>query len=179
MNAYTKIVLICVIFACSVAPTFAVNGLYIGGSFGNTTVDDSIPTDQSVNDINFRSDDTAYKLFVGVNIAPFAIETSYVDFGKFSDSGVDVELTAMDAFGMINFAVGPVGLFGKFGFVRWDYDLDNFAANYSKKGTDAAYGLGARFDLGGLGFRVEYELFDVDEVDDLYMFSAGVTYTFL
>jgi hypothetical protein len=42
-----------------------------------------------------------------------------------------------------------------------------------------AYGVGVQFRLLSLGVRAEYEVFDVDNVEDLNMLSIGVTYTFL
>ena len=177
MNIYRLLVVM--IATCNVQ-AFAASGLYIGGGFGNAKVDDQIPSNQNVSDINFRSDDTAYKLFGGLRMETLAAEIGYVDFGKPADKGVSLQLTALDAFASLDFfSVGPLAAFIKGGLVRWDYDLKNISSNLKKTGTDAAYGVGARFDFGALAFRVEYELFDIGEVDDLYLFSASVGYTFL
>lgn len=154
------------------------NGFFMGGSLGRATVSDKIPSNQQVQDIDFRSSDTAYKIYAGFKLSNLAIETGYVDFGKPTDAGANLALTGLDAFGILHFALGPVSVFGKLGLVRWDYDLDHIVSNYHKEGTDAAFGVGARFDLGSLGLRIEYELFDVGEVNDLYLFSVGATYTF-
>jgi opacity protein-like surface antigen len=46
-------------------------------------------------------------------------------------------------------------------------------------GTDPAYGLGAAFRLtDAVSLRAEYELFDVGDLDDLNMWSAGVEFNF-
>jgi len=154
------------------------DGIYLGGSLGNASIDDTIPVSESVQDIDYKSDDTAYKLFIGMGIAQFAVETGYVNFGGTRNSGTDTAMTALDAFGMLHVGLGPLGVFGKVGFVRWDYDVNNIARSYKKDGTDVAYGLGAQFDLGSIAVRAEYELFDVGEVNDLYLFSVGVTVPF-
>jgi hypothetical protein len=49
----------------------------------------------------------------------------------------------------------------------------------SDDGTDLAYGVGAQFRVWSLSLRAEYEVFDVDDVDDLNMISVGFTFTFL
>ena len=39
-------------------------------------------------------------------------------------------------------------------------------------------GLGAAINVGSFQIRAEYEVFDVSDVEDLYMMSAGFVYTF-
>ena len=41
-----------------------------------------------------------------------------------------------------------------------------------------AYGVGAAVGLGALKIRAEYTMYDVNNIDDLYLISAGVTYHF-
>ena len=48
----------------------------------------------------------------------------------------------------------------------------------SESGTDLMYGLGARFALGKLHIRGEWEEFDIEDADSVYMFSVGLAWQF-
>ena len=161
------------------------SGLYLGGSFGNASVSADVPTEP---DFKFDESDTGYKLFMGYNfgIIPLidvAVEGSYVDFGKPSGttSGgtkIDYELTAWDAYGLVGLTFGPFALFGKAGLVTWNSDDAYGALTGSESGTDPTYGLGVKFQIASFAIRAEYEYFDLDSFDDVYMASIGVAYTF-
>ena len=45
-------------------------------------------------------------------------------------------------------------------------------------GSDPAYGVGLRFTLGSIEIRGEYEVFDIEDADDVYMASAGLVWRF-
>jgi hypothetical protein len=45
-------------------------------------------------------------------------------------------------------------------------------------GTDPAYGIGARLKLEAFEIRAEYEYFDIDTAEEVYMLSAGVAWRF-
>jgi hypothetical protein len=148
------------------------SGFYLGGSLG------SADTDISSSTVNFSDDDTGYKIFGGYNfgLVPFidlAVEGSYIDFGEISNAGI----TGLDAFGLAGFKLGPIGLFAKAGVITWDSDFDNIAAALDDSGTDPAYGIGVRFQIGSVAIRGEYELFDVGDADIDYL-SVGVAWTF-
>ena len=111
------------------------------------------------------------------------IEGGYVDLGGPSATilteTLDLQVTGWDAFGVIGFDIGPVGIFGKVGAITWDLEatVSGLEAG-TDDGTDPAYGIGARFSLGSLQIRGEYEYFDVESVNDLYMLSIGLVWTF-
>ena len=67
--------------------------------------------------------------------------------------------------------IGPVDLFAKGGLISWDTKVSGFDGD----GTDLAYGVGAQFRVWSIGIRAEYEVFDVDDVEDLSMVSIGAT----
>jgi len=163
------------------------SGGYLGGSVGSAAVevvvDDSIP-----NPPVFDEEDFAWKIFAGYNfgITPvfdLGIEGSYVDMGAPSATvqGVSVEFdpTGWSVFGVVGFDIGPVGLFGKLGYLYWDADavIDGVSAG-STDGSDVAYGVGARFNLGSLELRGEYELFDIEDAEDVSMWTLGLAYHF-
>jgi hypothetical protein len=64
------------------------------------------------------------------------------------------------------------------GMIRWNADTTLDGATSSDSGTDPAYGIGARFQLFSFSVRAEYELFDVEGLKDLSMFSVSALYTF-
>jgi len=180
--------MVCVIAAATPAVA-ADNGFYIGASIGGSSLDIS-DFDDELGDIDFSDGDTAYKLFAGYRVLSFlAVEAGYVDFGDPSDvigglEAVDVQvsLTGWDAFAVGILPIGPVDIFAKVGVISWDADiraaLDDLVDSDSDSGTDAAWGLGVALRLGSFAIRVEGEQFDVDGADNLYLVSAGATFTF-
>lgn len=161
------------------APALAAdNGIYIGGSIGqsNVKVDDIA----GISAADFDANDTAWKLIAGIRPLDWlAVEASYVNFGEPEDTVLGTKLKAdgdgVSAFAVGFLALGPVDLFGKVGLLSWDSKIG--AA--SDDGTDLAYGVGAQVRLLGLSLRAEYEIFDASDIDELNMLSLGVTYTFL
>ncbi|MDX2437683.1 MAG: outer membrane beta-barrel protein [Acidobacteriota bacterium] len=188
-----KIVLaIVLVLAATAAPATATDkGFYIGGSIGGSSLDIN-DFDTDLGDLSFSDGDTTYKIFAGYRILDFlAVEAGYVDFGNPSDTvgtveddpiKVDIGLTGWDAFALGILPIGPVDVFAKIGLISWDADilatLGDLVDADSDSGTDVAYGLGVALRLGSFAVRIEGELFDVDGADDLYMLSAGATFTF-
>jgi opacity protein-like surface antigen len=71
-------------------------------------------------------------------------------------------------------------VFAKAGLVNADTSFSGTVGEkFSGSGTDFSYGAGVQFRLLSLSARVEYEVYDVDDFDDLNMISVGLTYTFL
>ena len=184
------ILVIAFVLAAAATPASAVdNGFYIGGSLGGSSLDVR-DVDDEIGDLDFSDGDTAYKLFAGYRFLSFlAVEAGYVDFGDPSDivgdiEQIDVEIgvTGWDAFALGILPIGPVDVFGKIGVISWDADIraafEDLVDRDSESGTDVAYGLGVALRLGSVAIRVEGEMFDVDGADELYMLSAGVTFTF-
>lgn len=150
----------------------AESGLYLGGSFGNATLDFEDPND----DIDIKDDDIGYKIFGGFKFTLLAVEAGYVDFGKVDKSGYEGELSGFNAFGMLSFGLGPVSVFGKLGGFVWESDFEDAQTRYKDDGFDPAVGVGIGFDLGGVGIRGEYEYYDIDGFDEVAMLSLGATY---
>jgi hypothetical protein len=170
---------------------YAQSGAYIGGSVGSATVAVDIPDEDLGAVFEFDENDFAWKGFGGYNfdlgVVDLAIEVGYVDLGAPSanllGSSVELDVNGWDAFGVLGVDIGPVGLFAKAGMVSWDASasIDSIDAG-SDDGSDPAYGIGARFALGNLEIRGEYEMFDINPEDtssaDVYMLSAGLVYNF-
>ena len=161
------------------------SGFYIGGSVGTAA------TELEVEDVQFDEDDFAWKAYGGFNfdvvVVDLAVEAGYANFGSPGGSvgglDFDVDVDALTAFGLVGLELGPIGVFAKGGVVNWDAEasIEDFGSD-DDSGTDPAYGVGARFSIGSVELRAEYEFFDIDvagaQSSDLSMLSAGVVWTF-
>jgi len=155
------------------------SGLYIGGSVGSSGLDTQI------SEVNFNEDATGYKVILGYNLGlvplvDLAVEADYRDFGSFDNGaqGINSDLTSVDLYGLAGLNFGPLGVFAKAGFADTDFDARFDGGSVSQGDTNPSYGVGAKFQLGSLALRAEYETFDMDEIDDLSMWSLGATVTF-
>jgi len=166
------------------AESKADSGLYIGGSVGTAGVE--IDAGTPVNPVLFDEDDFAWKAFAGYNfdlpILNFGIEGGYVDLGgpsaDIGGSLIEVDSDGYDVFGVLGIDLGPIGIFAKAGVIAWDAEFSIDGVTGTDDGTDAAYGVGAKISLGSLAFRVEYELFDIEDTENVGMISAGLVWTF-
>ena len=164
-------------------------GFYVGASAGQATLD--VPLDPS---LTFDENDTAYKVIAGYNFDfgnfDLGLEGAYVYLGEpsigDSTASVAFETTGFSGFGVAALELGPVDLFAKAGVLAWDVTAritgsqvpPDFRFSDSDNGSDFAYGVGARWNIGRFGIRAEYEGFDVSDTDSLYMWSVGLTYSF-
>lgn len=152
-------------------------GIYIGGSLGLVTVQQS-GTDPEWGYFEIDDSDYAYKFFAGYQFSPvFAVEGSFRDLGKTSSNTARTDLQGLDLFGVAGVPLGPVRIFGKLGGIYWDADTLIYGENRDgKDGFDFGAGAGVEFELGSFGLRGEVEYFDL--LSDAWMYSIGATYTF-
>jgi hypothetical protein len=175
-----SIVAMILLFAASGQALAADNGIYMGGSVGQSKF--KIDNLDGVSAADFDGDDTAFKVIGGIRPLDWiGFEAAYVDFGHPDDTVLGERVSAK-ASGISGFAVGfidigPFDIFGKLGAINWDSSFSGGGLDSS--GTDFAYGVGAQFRLLSLSIRAEYEAFDLSDIDDLNMISVGVTWTFL
>jgi hypothetical protein len=163
------------------------SGFYAGGSLGSATISADIPDEGLGEVFVFDENDFAWKAFGGYQfdlpVIKLGIEGGYVDLGSPSADllgiPVSLDVTGWDVFGVAGFDLGPVGIFAKAGLISWDADaiVDGIEEG-SDDGSDPAYGVGASFNIGALEIRGEYEYFDLDSADDVYMLSAGLVFHF-
>ncbi|HMN43555.1 MAG TPA: outer membrane beta-barrel protein [Povalibacter sp.] len=148
------------------------NGFYLGAGVGQANVD--------VDAIGVDGDDTGFKAIAGFRpLDFFAVELNYIDFGSVEDRGAKVDADAIAAFAVGFLPVGPVDLYAKAGLADSDASARIGALRADSDGTDFAYGVGVQFRFLSLSARLEYEKFDLDDVDDLNLLTLGLTYTFL
>jgi hypothetical protein len=157
-------------------------GIYLGAGVGRMDVKDTVNTDD-----DYSAYAAAYKIFTGYNfgkipLLDLAIEGSYVFTDELSDevNGIDVtyEQSSFNAFGLVGLSLGPVGIFGKLGGGAWTSDAKAGSQKKSDSGTDPIYGAGVSLTLFSITGRLEFEYFDQDNVDNLYMTSFSLMYTF-
>jgi hypothetical protein len=160
------------------------NGIYLGGSIGQSGVEFEEAIDGF--DADFDSSATAFKLIAGWRFLDWlSVEGNYVDLGTADDKVLgeklesDVTGVSVSAVGFL--PIGPVDLFARIGALNWDAKLEAPALDLrgDDDGTDLTYGVGAQFRVWSLSIRGEYEVFDIDGADSVDLFSVGVTWTFL
>src|SRR5262249_39068732 len=162
--------------ACSATAQAADNGIYLGASLGRSNIE----FDRGLLEVDDHDD--GFKIIAGVRPLDWlAVEANYIDFGKARQGIVSADNDAFAAYAVGFFTVGPVDLFGKLGLVKSDASVRvrGLGEVFNEDGTDPAYGFGVQFRLLSISVRAEYEIYDVDNVDDLNLFSIGFTYTFL
>ena len=181
--------LIGVFAAAGLAPmaAFADSGFYAGGSVGSATISADVPDEDLGEVFEFDENDFAWKAFAGYQfdlpVIDLGIEGGYVDLGEPSGDllGVPVSIgvTGWDIFGIANVDLGPVGVFAKAGLITWDAEafVDGFQEGIDD-GSDPAYGIGLKFNVGSIEIRGEYEYFDLESADDVYLLSAGLVFHF-
>lgn len=166
------------------APAESHAGGYIGGSVGQAYIE--VDTGDPTIPENFDENDFGWKVMIGYEFdlpLNLGIEAAYVDFGApsgdIAGTQFEVDANGFAGFGTIGFDLGPLGVFGKAGVIAWDAELsiDGFDAG-SDDGTDPAYGIGVEFGLGGLDIRGEYEIFDIDDSEDVALLSVGIVFRF-
>jgi hypothetical protein len=138
--------------------------------------------------IDISSDDTGWKIFGGKYFATyFGAEGGYVDFGSFEetdqDRSLDAEVNGWDAFGVVVFPFTPrFSLWAKAGLVRWDLQSvlieGDEPTTLDDSGTDFAWGGGLTFQIKRVAIRIEYEVFNVGDLEDLTLSSAGLEFRF-
>ncbi len=189
-TARWSVVGICLAILTAAGPAAASNGLYIGGSLGQTSLSiDNLDLD--IDELDFSDSDTSYKIFAGYRFMGFfAVEASYVDFGALSDSTdvgggtvrFDTDLSGYDAMVLGILPIAMVDVFAKAGLVSWDADIRAAYGSISEldtdSGTDLVYGLGVQVRFGGFAVRGEVEFFDIADADSLYLVSVGGSFTF-
>jgi len=164
------------------------SGFYIGAGLGqfDVKIDDLEGVENVLEELD--ADDSAWKFMLGWRFNPFlSLEADYIDLGApngdFDASGSSGQYE-VDLAGVAAYVIGtiPIGIFeisGKLGYYFHDADLhvdfDNIGPNNgnvfdSSSSSEAlTYGVGAGITLfQKLNAKVEYEFFDIDEVDDAY-----------
>ena len=176
-----------------VGPAFAQDaGFFVGGSVGQSDIDDEITTGL-IDSGTVDGKDTAFKMFGGYMFnRHFGVEAAYIDAGEVSYSGTfsgvpvtggTVELSAFNVSVLGNFPVNEqFSVFGKIGLFSWEAEANDttggmpFSAD--DDGTDVSFGVGVAYNFTrNFGLRAEYELFKTDDAD-VSLISIGAVWRF-
>ena len=167
----------------------AESGFFMGGSIGTAAVEANVNDGIVLPDPApvFDENDFGWKFLAGYDFAlsdafSLGVEGGYVDLGNPSADvltiPVSLDPTGLTLYGTAGVDIGPVGLFAKYGFVDWEVDGNIGGIDFKDDGNDPAYGVGVRFNLGSVEIRGEYEIFDISDVEDVTLLSAGIVVRF-
>ena len=156
------------------------SGLFIGGSVGQSTINEDFAEDfpDLVEELDLDDTEDAFKIFGGYQVNKVvAIEAAYVDLGERSAGLADLELTGIPIYGVFGAPLGPVWLFGKVGGVFWESEVSvENLGSVDDDGFELTAGAGLELRLGRFGIRGEAEYFDV--LNDTWLYSVGGRFTF-
>lgn len=157
--------------------------LYLGGSVGSSSIETKT-TSIGNEDLKIDKNGFAYKILAGYKSPKLiGLEVDYRNLGTVKNKLLGTEFESnvkgFDIFvtGTLNFAFLEV--FAKAGYFFWSSELKG--GNFSQKTDDGdfVWGVGAGLGLGKLGVRAEWEMFNVGDLENLSMLSAGITYHIL
>ena len=179
MRHLNVIAIAAALFVLVTTPVLA-GGIYIGGGVGSASVQDTTATPQGN---SFDESDTAFKIFGGYRfdwlpIVSISGEVGYRDLGKASAGPLEYKVDGFDYAALAGLGLGPVELFARLGGMQYDVEKNNAGAKSSFDGSAPLYGVGARLTLFGIGVRAEYEVIDIDELDNVEMISVSAFYEF-
>jgi hypothetical protein len=121
-------------------------------------------------------DGSGYKVFGGFRWFKFlGAEGQYLRLGDLEDSALEAELTSAEAYVVGILPLGLFELFGKVGYAWWDVEFSGGGASGEGDGTDVAWGVGGAVRIGEhVGIRGEWEVIEVEDLDELSFASLGV-----
>ncbi len=186
---------------CMPVAVAAEPGGYFGFAAGQTDsgfrasdFDDGSITSSSLDDT-----DSGWKLYGGYKfrvstVIDTALEVGFVDLGEATFDGVsdgtgffwfpgpvraDVEADGLYAAYVVGKAFGKWGLFGKFGFFKWEAELDIVdsgpAVSVDDDDTDTMYGFVGVYRVSDrVAVRAEWEVFRDILDEDIRLLSLGV-----
>jgi len=164
-------------FAAGASAQANESGLYIGGGIGefNVDIDDVDDLDATVD--RYDSDDTAWKAFAGWRAnRHLAFELAYLNLGSPEDEVLPDVFVEVETDGFAPYIVGTLPfaafeLFAKAGYLIYDTEarvtspLGIVVVDESDEEFTWSAGLGLTL-FETLNLRLEYEMFDVQNVDD-------------
>ncbi len=172
-----KLMLACVLLVvCSIATAEEAKprGGYIGGGFGVSIFDD----DGAFAGLGFDDQDTSFQIHGGYKILKYlAVEARYVDFGTFSVSGLDFDVSAasIHAVGIIPFAESRWELFGQLGLGIVNFDLTGFG---DEDEDVFAGGIGIRYSTSpnfSVALQTDVYVWEDTSLGPTYDLSVGGT----
>lgn len=152
-------------------------GFYLGGGVGEFQVDIDDVDDIGTTIDRYESDDTAWKAFAGWRANKnFAFELGYLNLGSpedevMPDVFVEIETDGFAPYVVGTLPFGPFEAFAKAGYFVYDTKarITSPSGTATSKDSDEAFTWSAGLGLTlakTFNVRLEYEMFDIQEVDD-------------
>ena len=157
-------------------PAALAEGFSVGASIGSS----KIKVEES--EISFDGSDVGWKVFGKYMFNDnWGIEVGYVDLGNPDDTILDVDID-VEANGIDAFLIGSIptsdsfDLFGKVGYIAWDAEISSPGVpSESDDGSDFAAGIGGAFHASDkFSILGEWEWFDIEDSDSVWMLSIGI-----
>ena len=188
MNKITAILVAGSLLMLQSTAAISAEGWYVGAGMGLSNLDtDTAGVDASGSGFSFSDRDFGYKLFGGYQFNKYlGLEGGYTNLGgveQVIDLTTPVKLDEVDGYNANVLGLLPIGqhleVFGKLGMIAWEADLKGFSPTMADDGTDLVYGIGVQgSDSEHIRARLEFEVFDLDEFDEVWLVSASVLYQF-
>ena len=194
MTTTTRNTLACSVLAlaASLAATQVSAQAFVGGSFGQSDIDEEITT-ALIDSGTVDAKDTGWKIFGGYMFnRHFGVEAAYLNLGEVSYSGTfgglpvtggKVELTGFNIAALGSYPLSEqFSVFGKLGLFIWDAEASDTTGgapfSATADGTDLSFGVGVNYNFTrNLGLRAEWEMFKTDEADATLL-SIGAVWRF-
>ena len=161
------------------------SGLYLGAGAGrfNVEIDDAEDVTDTVG--GFDADDTTFKAFAGWRFNPyFGVELDYMDLGnpedRIDNRRVNADVNGIAPYVVGTLPIGPFELFAKAGYLFYDVKIDVDDLDVvDDNNEDFVYGGGLGITLfEHLHARLEYEVIDINDVDDANALWASAAWRF-
>lgn len=148
---------------------------YLGAGAGVADFDDQVVrTDTGT--VRLGGRDKTYKIYGGYRATRnFAVEGTYLDFGKSGEGRFSTKTDGLDVSAVGMLLLGPVDVFAKGGVVAWDTKGGELLDDHGK---NLSWGLGGALKLGNVRFRVESKWFDVELPSNVQTVTASVAWSF-
>jgi hypothetical protein len=160
------------------------DGLYLGAGLGDFSTDIDEPSDVDDVDLDFDTDDSARKAFVGWRFNRFfAAQLDVVDFGRSQAAANQLRVSA-ESEGVApsivgTLPLGPVELFLRGGILWYDLSIERNTEVFEDSDRDPVFSTGIGFTVAErVNLRLEYEVVDIDTFDDAHAVWLNAAWRF-
>lgn len=169
-TSLTSLTALCCLLMAGPASADENSGLYLGVGLGDFS---SEINDLDDVDIDFDTDSDAKRFFAGWRFnRVLALQLDYFDYGDSSSASnllsIESEAKGIAPSLVATLPLGPIELFGRAGWLFYDLNVSADGAEvFDDSNDDFVYSAGIGVTLlQRLSLRAEYEVIEIDEIDD-------------